>query len=60
MFHFVEENSMAQLEAMKDRLMLGMARNEGTLKAGVEYWARKAFYRWSVLQKFRKLKVLFQ
>jgi anaerobic magnesium-protoporphyrin IX monomethyl ester cyclase len=60
MFHFVAENSMAQLEAMKDRLMLGMARNEGTLKAGVEYWARKAFYRWSVLQKFRKLKVLFQ
>lgn len=58
--YYTGEHTVDKLKALKNRLMKGMARNRGTVKAIAEYYARRAFYRWSFLQKFRKLKVIFK
>jgi radical SAM superfamily enzyme YgiQ (UPF0313 family) len=54
------EHTIKELKILRNRLMKGMARNRGTFKAMVEYLARRAFYRYVYLQKFRRLKVLFK
>lgn len=58
--NYTSENTIEELRALKDRLMKGMAKNEGTIKATIEYLARKAYYRYSFLQKLRKFRTIFK
>jgi radical SAM superfamily enzyme YgiQ (UPF0313 family) len=58
--HYSCEHSYEELGRLKDRLMKGMAKNEGTLKAMMEYWARKIYYRHAVFQKMRKFRRFFK
>jgi radical SAM superfamily enzyme YgiQ (UPF0313 family) len=54
------EHTDEELRNLKDRLMKGMAENEGTLKAKMEYWARKIYYRHGLLQKMRRFRRFFK
>jgi radical SAM superfamily enzyme YgiQ (UPF0313 family) len=57
--HYTGEHSYEELKKLKDRLMKGMAENDGTLKALIEYWARKVYYGVPFLQKLRRLRRIF-
>ena len=57
--YYTCEHNLAELEALRDRLIRGLARSQGTFKAAAEYWARKAYYRFPRLQKLRRLRRLF-
>lgn len=54
--HYTCEHTFEELKALRNRLMRGMAKNEGTFKATVEYWARRAYYKYAFLQKLRKFR----
>lgn len=58
--YYTGEHTLEELLALKIRLMRGMAYNQGTAKAMAEFWARKAYYRWPILQKLRGLRFLFK
>lgn len=58
--HYTCEHTFEELKELKNRLMKGMAKNEGTFKATVEYWARKAYYKYAFLQKLRKFRRIFK
>lgn len=57
--HFTCEHTYEELIELKNHLMKGMAENEGTLKAIIEYWARKIYYRFGLLQKMRRFRTYF-
>lgn len=54
--HYTCEHTYEELTELKNRLMKGMARNEDTFKAMVEFWLRKAYYKYTFLQKLRKFR----
>jgi len=58
--HYTCEHTFEELKAFKNRLMNGMAKHEGTFKATVEYWARKAYYKYIFLQKLRRFRRIFK
>lgn len=58
--HYTCEHTYEELGRLKDQLMKGMARNEGTLKATMEYWARKIYYRHTFFQKMRRFRRFFK
>ena len=58
--HYTCEHTFEELKALKNRLMKGMAKNEGTFKATVEYWARKTYYKYTFLQKLRRFRRIFK
>lgn len=58
--YYTGEHTLEELKALKHRLMRGMARNRGSVKAMVEFCARRVYYRWSAFQKLRGLRYLFK
>ena len=60
MLHYTCEHDLEVLKRLKDRLMRGMARNDGTFKAMLEYWTRKLYYRYDFLQKMRRFRRFFK
>ncbi len=60
MLHYTCEHNLEELKRLKDRLMRGMARNDGTFKALLEYWLRKLYYRHDLLQKMRRFRRFFR
>lgn len=58
--HYTCEHTFEELKGLKNHLMKGMAKNEETFKATVEYWTRKAYYKYAFLQKLRKYRRIFK
>ena len=58
--HYTCEHTYEELEALKDRLMKGMAENEGTIMAMLEYHARRLYYRHDILRKLRRFRRIFK
>ena len=58
--HYTCEHTYGELKSLRNRLMKGMAKNEGTVKATFEYWARSAYYKYAFLQKLRKFRRIFK
>jgi len=58
--HYTCEHTFEELKELKNRLMRGMAKNEGTFKATVEYWTRRAYYSHTFLQKLRRFRRIFK
>jgi len=54
------EHTLGELKALRDRLMKGLAENEGTFKATMEYWVRKVYYKYPFLQKMRQFRRVFK
>ena len=57
--YYTCEHTLEELRSLKNRLMRGMSVNEGTVKAYLEYWARKVYYGYPFLQKLRKFRKIF-
>jgi anaerobic magnesium-protoporphyrin IX monomethyl ester cyclase len=57
--HYTAEHSYEALKILKEHLMKGMAKNEGTFKAMIEYWARRVYYNHDILQKLRHFRRVF-
>ena len=52
--YYTAEHSLRELESLRDRMMLGLARNQGGPASYVKYFLRKLYYRLPVLQKLRR------
>jgi radical SAM superfamily enzyme YgiQ (UPF0313 family) len=58
--YYTCECTLEELKLLRDRLMKGTSTNEGTIKASLEYLARRAYYSYPLLQKLRGLRKVFK
>ena len=52
MAHYTGEHSLEELMSLRNQLMKGLAKNQGTLKAYLEYLFLRMYYRFPVVRKF--------
>ena len=58
--YYTCEHTLDELKLLRDHLMKETSRNEGTIKAYLEYLARKAYYNYPLLQRLRGLRKVFK
>ena len=51
----LQEHSLSQLEDLRNRLMLGIARKKGGLSPMIVYYLKKLYYKYPFLSVFRAL-----
>lgn len=55
MVYYTGEHNIKKLRSLRNQLMKGIAKNDGNLKAYIEYLIRIVYYKYPILQKLRKL-----
>ena len=51
LLYYTGEHSIEELQALREQLMLGLAKNSGNIQAFLEYYIRKIYYNSATLQK---------
>jgi radical SAM superfamily enzyme YgiQ (UPF0313 family) len=51
----LQEHSLEKLEALRNRLMLGIAKKKGCFSSRISYYLKKTYYKYPFLSLFRSL-----